>query len=260
VGEGERTVGEVARLAGVTVRTLHHYDALGLLSPSGRSEAGYRRYRPSDVERLQRILVYRELEVPLGRIAELLGDDVDPLPHLRAQRDLLVDRRDHLDRVIATIERTVEAKQMGIELTPEEMLEVFGDHDPTAYADEVEERWGDSDAYRESRRRTSRYRKEDWTRIRADSEQLDAELVAAFGSGSESDGEQAMDLAERAREQIDRWFYPLPHAGHVELARMYLGDPRFTATYERMAEGLAVYWHDAIVANARRHGVEVEPG
>jgi MerR family transcriptional regulator, thiopeptide resistance regulator len=159
--------------------------------------------------------------------------------------------------VIATVERTMEARRMGIELGPEELLEVFGDHDPTVHADEVEERWGDTDAYRESRRRTSRYGKEDWARIKAAQQELDDELVAALGDGAEPDSERAMDLAERARAQIDRWFYPLPHEGHVWLARMYVEDPRFTATYERMAEGLAAYWHDAIVANARRHGVEV---
>jgi MerR family transcriptional regulator, thiopeptide resistance regulator len=256
----ELSVGEVAAAAGVTVRTLHHYEEIGLLSPSGRSAAGYRRYRPSDLERLQRILVYRELELPLARVAELLDEDADPLPQLRAQRDLLVDRRDHLDRIIATIERTMEARRMGIELTPDEMLEVFGGHDPTAYADEVEDRWGDTDAYRESQRRTSSYRKEDWARLKAETEQLHTELVAGLRSGVPSDSEQAMDLAERARDQIDRWFYPLPPAGHVQLARMYLSDPRFTATYEEMAEGLATYWHDAIVANARRHGIDVEPG
>jgi MerR family transcriptional regulator, thiopeptide resistance regulator len=260
VSEAAWTVGEVASFAGVTVRALHHYDAIGLLSPSGRSDAGYRRYRRADLERLQRVLVYRELELPLARIAELLDEDADPLPQLRAQRDLLVDRRDHLDRVIATLERTMEARRMGIELTPDEMLEVFGDHDPAAYADEVEDRWGDTEAYRESRRRTSSYRKEDWEHIKAESEQLNAELVATFEAGVASDSDQAMDLAERARAQIDRWFYPLPHAGHVQLARMYLSDPRFTATYEEMAEGLASYWHDAIVANARRHGVDVELG
>jgi MerR family transcriptional regulator, thiopeptide resistance regulator len=256
----ELSVGEVAATAGVTVRTLHHYEEIGLLTPSGRSAAGYRRYRPSDLERLQRILVYRELELPLARVAELLDEDADPLPQLRAQRDLLVDRRDHLDRIIATIQRTMEARRMGIELTPDEMLEVFGDHDPTAYADEVEDRWGDTDAYRESQRRTSSYRKEDWARFKAETEQLHTELVAALRSDVASDSEQAMGLAERARDQIDRWFYPLPPAGHVQLARMYLSDPRFTATYEEMAEGLATYWHDAIVAHARHHGIDVEPG
>jgi MerR family transcriptional regulator, thiopeptide resistance regulator len=257
VDDVELSVGEVARTAGVSVRTLHHYDEIGLLSPSGRSDAGYRRYRRPDLERLQRILVYRELELPLAHIAELLDDQSDPLPQLRRQRERLIARRDHLDRVIATLERTMEARRMAIELSPEEMLEVFGDHDPTAYADEVEERWGDTDAYRESQRRTSRYGKEDWARIRAAQQELDAALVAAMHDGAAPDSDRAMDLAERARAQIDRWFYPLPHEGHVWLARTYVEDARFTATYERMAEGLASYWHDAIVANARRNGVEV---
>ena len=120
------TVGEVARLSGVTVRTLHHYDAIGLLRPSGRDAKGYRCYDDDNLDRLQRILFYRELELPLDQIQALLGGGADTLDHLRRQHHLLTKRRHRLDQLIATLEQTMDAKKLGINLTPQEMLEVFG--------------------------------------------------------------------------------------------------------------------------------------
>jgi DNA-binding transcriptional MerR regulator len=248
------TVGSVARLAGVTVRTLHHYDKIGLLSPSGRSEAGYRRYSGADVERLQRILFYRALEFGLDQIRDALADDAtDTLDHLRRQHALLQDRIARLRRLSEAVERAMEARQMGINLTPEERLEVFGDHDPDQYADEVRERWGGTDAYRESARRTSRYTKQDWARIKARGEAINGAFVSAMTTGTPADGTQAMDAAEAHRRSIDETFYPCSYAMHRGLAEMYLADPRFTASYEKLAPGLARFVHDAILANAARH-------
>jgi DNA-binding transcriptional MerR regulator len=247
------SVGEVAALAGVTVRTLHHYDRIGLLPASGRTAAGYRAYAEPDLMRLQRILAYRELGFSLDDIAGLLDDpDSDPLHHLRRQHGLVLERMERLREVAAVLEKTMEAHQMGIRLNPEEMFEVFGDHDPTQYAEEVEERWGDTDAYRESQRRTSSYTKEDWLRVKAEQEASGRALAEAMQGGHAPDSDVAMDAAEEARLVIDRNFYPCSHEMHVNLGEMYLADPRFTQTYEDMAPGLAQYVHDAIQANATR--------
>jgi MerR family transcriptional regulator, thiopeptide resistance regulator len=133
------SVGELARSAGISIRTLHHYDEIGLLVPQERTAAGYRRYSHADVERLQRILGYRALGFDLGRIAELLGNaDVDPVQHLRRQHELVLQQVERLSGLARTLERTMEAQTMGINLTPAEMLDVFGDFDPTQFADEVE--------------------------------------------------------------------------------------------------------------------------
>ena len=128
------TVGELARLAGVTVRTLHHYDRIGLLSPSGRTSAGYRQYAPADLDRLHRVLVYRELGFPLEEVATLLDDPAaDPAEHLRRQHRLLLDRVERTRAMVAAVEKEMEAMDMGISLTPEERFEVFGEHDPAQY-------------------------------------------------------------------------------------------------------------------------------
>src|SRR4051794_169818 len=164
------TVGQVAGLAAVSVRTLHHYDEIGLLPPSGRAANGYRTYTAVDVARLQRVLSWRELGFDLEQVAELVATDGTPeaaLEQLRRQHTQLLTRIERLQAVAATVAKTLEAHTMGINLTPAEMLEVFGDHDPTRHGEEAKERWGDTDAYRESHRRASSYTKDDWVRIKA---------------------------------------------------------------------------------------------
>ncbi|AEW95013.1 MULTISPECIES: MerR family transcriptional regulator [Streptomycetaceae] len=247
-------IGEVARYAKVTVRTLHHYDEIGLLRPGGRSAAGHRRYRDADLDRLQQILFYRELGFPLEEIAVLLDDpDTDPTEHLRRRHRLITDRIEELERMAAAVERAMEAKKMGINLTPEEKFEVFGEHDPDQYADEVQQRWGHTEAYRQSQERAARYTKEDWLRIKAEQEDWGRRMVALAASGAPADGEAAMDLAEEHRQQISRYHYDCSYEIHTGLAGMYVADERFAAFFEAMRPGFATYVHDAIVANASRH-------
>jgi DNA-binding transcriptional MerR regulator len=248
------SVGELAARTGVTVRTLHHYDRIGLLPPGERTPAGYRNYTEADLMRLQRILAYRELGFALDDIAALLDAGSDPLELLRRQHGLVVERMERLAQVAAVLEKTMEAHRMGMRLNPEEMFEVFGDDDPTQYADEVEERWGDTDAYRESQRRAAGYTKADWVRIKAEQEASAAAFADALRGGHAPDSEVAMDAAEAARLVIDRNFYPLSHEMHVGLGEMYVADPRFAKTYEDLAPGLAQYVREAIAANAARHG------
>lgn len=247
------TVGQVARMAGISVRTLHHYHELGLLVPSQRTEAGYRLYSRSDIERLQEILFYRELGLPLEEIAETIAEpERDRFETLAEQRAALSAKRDRVTAMIELIDRTLISMERGIGMTDEEMLEVFGDFDPREYEDEVEERWGDTDAYRESARRTKRYTKADWQRFKDEQEAWGARAIALQEEGVAPDDPRAMEIAEEARLQIDTWFYPCSHEMHVNLAEMYIADPRFTATYEKMREGMAHWYHDAIVANAKR--------
>lgn len=247
-------VGEVARLAGVSVRTLHHYDDIGLLRPSARSEAGYRLYHDDDLDRLLVILAYRELGFDLDEIGRLLLARSAPVDHLERQLALLERRAERLEQQRTHVRRLLEATKMGIRLDPNEMLDVFGDHDPGQYAAEVNERWGDTDAYRQSQRRAAGYGKADWARMGREMEAVEARLAEAMAAGVAPDDEAAMDAAEAHREHIGRWFYDCSHAMHQGLAEMYLSDPRFTRHYEARAEGLAAYVAAAIHANAARVG------
>lgn len=121
------------------------------------------------------------------------------------------------------------------------------------YAAEARERWGDTEAYKESARRAKAYRAEDWAAIKAEAETVEAGLAAVLAAGGAADGEDAMALAEAARRHIDRWFYPCSHRMHVGLAEMYTADPRFAAHYDGQAAGLAAFVAAAIKANAARH-------
>jgi len=249
------SVGQVASLAGVSVRTLHHYDEVGLLRPGGRTANGYRQYDDADLRRLRDVLSYRELGFSLEQVRSILDDPrADPASHLRDQHRLVRERIARLEQVLAHLEKMMEARQMGINLTPEEQLEVFGEGWPgDQYAAEAEQRWGDTDAWRQSQQRTSRMSKDDWLAVRAETEALEADLAAAFTGGVPPTDERAMDLAERHRLGIER-FYDVSYEMHRGLAQMYVTDPRFTEHYDVRAPGLAQWLHDAVVANAERHG------
>jgi DNA-binding transcriptional MerR regulator len=252
IGARERTVGEVARLAHVTVRTLHHYDELGLLVPSGRSEAGYRRYSDDDLRRLQQILLFRELGFALDAIQRMMDDPgFDRRQALEAQRALLVEQQARTDTILRGVDRALAELNGGETMSADERFEGF-DALNKQYEQEVEERWGDTDAYKESMRRTKRYTKEDWKRFQAQNDEATQRWIALKASGKAPTSVEAMDQAEAARQQIDTWFYPCSPTMHRKLAEMYEADPRFTATYEKMATGMCAYVSAAIRANADR--------
>ena len=246
-------VGQMAELAGVTVRTLHHYDTLGLLTPGARSEAGYRLYQDADCERLQEILFYRELGFGLAEIHAILQDPgYDRAGALRHQRDLLVARKDRLQTMIGAVETALDGHEKGVTMSKEEMFEVFGDFDPKAYEAEVEERWS-GPAVEQSKRRTKTYGKDQWKKAMAEGEAITAELVERITAGDAPEDPATMDLAELHRKHIDRWFYECSYEMHVGLGNMYVADPRFAEYYEKYAPGLAVFLKSAIHANRERH-------
>lgn len=251
------SVGQVAKIARVTVRTLHHYDEIGLLHPSGRLDSGYRSYSMADLERLQRILCYRQLGFPLDHIKAVLDDpDTDALEHLQRQHVLLSERIKELQRMAATVKTLMEAHTMGITLEPHELLEVFGESDPTAYRQEAEQQWGNTNAWTESQRRASTYTKADWQRIQAEFAALMADIAAAKRDGLAPGSHEAMDLAEQHRMYLERWFYPCSYAMHRGLGALYVNDPRFAAQLAKYAPedaSFVGYLQGAICANAERN-------
>lgn len=279
--ERSLTVSEVARISGVSVRALHHYEEIGLLLPAARSAAGYRLYRREDLLRLQEILFYRELGFALEQIRQVLSAPaLERARTLREQRGLLAEKIQHLERVLGAIDRALrdagqstssrpapqvrDQKESAMSnahspqppatpATDEELFEVFG-KDVRQDESEVRERWGHTESYRESARRTRAYTKEDWITIKAEYEQLLSELSEALAKGLGPTDEAVLDLAERHRLHVERWFYPCSPAMHAGLGQMYLADPRFTAHYEAVRPGLAAFVAAAWQANAERHG------
>lgn len=249
----ELTVSEVARLSGVTVRTLHHYDEIGLVRPDTRSAGGYRLYDDGDVERLQTVLFYRELGFPLGRIRELvMQPEFSRYDALVDQHALLQRKRDRLDRMIRAVERALAAATQDIEMTKEDLLKPFGDFDPEQYREEAEERWGHTDAYQESTRRAQGYSDADWQDIASEQEEIVEDFAKLLRAGDDPEGESAMDVAEEHRQFIDSRFYPCSAEMHMSLGEMYVADERFTAFWDKAEPGLAAFVAEAISANAVR--------
>ena len=249
-------VSEVARLANVTVRALHHYDEIGLLRPSGRSGAGYRLYSEADLLRLHQIAVGRSLGLALEEIRRTLDDpDVDTRALLAEQRQALVDR---LEETHAKI-RAIDAALRRIDCSPDDQgddtmdpQDMFEGFDPKDYEDEARQRWGDTDAYAESARRTKNYAPEDWARLKAEANEILRAFADAKTEGAAPDSTVAMDLAERYRLHIDQWFYPCSPAVAAGLAGMYTSDPRFAANFDKYGEGMAQFVSSAILANCER--------
>jgi MerR family transcriptional regulator, thiopeptide resistance regulator len=249
----EYTVGEVARLSGVSVRALHHYDTIGLLSPGARSPAGYRLYREPDLHRLRQVLFYRELDFPLEEIAAILADPAAGADdHLRRQHGMLRQRAARTAALLRELEKEMEARKMGMALTPEEQFEIFGTDQMAAHAEEARQRWGDSQAWQESQRRSASYTKADWVTIKAEADENIRGFAAAIQAGEPATGTVAMDLAEAHRQHLSRWFYDCGYDQHRGLAELYVADPGYSRAYEDIAPGFSGYVHDAILANADR--------
>lgn len=248
-----RTVGAVAELIGVSVRTLHHYDHIGLVMPSVRTAAGYRGYTDADVERLHLVLTYRAAGLPLDEIRALLDDpEVDGLAKLQHQHALLLERADGLQRTIKAVEELMDAHRSGIQLTAEEQVEIFG---TTAfgeeYAVEAEQRWGDTDAWRQSQQRVARMSKQDWIDLKAEGDALLAALAQAKRDGVTPGSPAADELAARHRASIER-FYECGGEMHRGLVEMYVADERFAAYYDDVEPGLAQFVHDVVIASILR--------
>ena len=245
-----RTVGAVATLTGVSVRTLHHYDHIGLVVPSVRTPAGYRGYLDADIERLHMVLVYRAAGLALDDIRVLLDDaEADVLAHLRRQHVLLCEQAEHLEQTIKAVEELMNAHRSGIQLTAEEQVEIFG---TTAfseeYALEAEERWGDTEEWRQSRQRAAQLTKQDWIEIKAEGDALVQDVAAAKRAGVAPGSPEADALAARHRASIER-FYECGGELHRCLVEMYLADARFTAYYDDVEPGLAQFVHDVVIAS-----------
>lgn len=250
---GSYQVKDVTRIAGISVRTLHHYDEIGLLVPSARSAAGYRLYDDDDLFRLQQILVSRELGLTLEEIQKSLDD-----PAFDRKRALIVQRAELSARAERTADM-IRAVDLALSLLDErekendmDMKKIFDGFDPSKYEAEAKERWGDTDAYKESMRRTKRYTPEDWQRLAAEQAAIYGDAVAALRAGKSPDSPEVMDIAERHRSSIERWFYPCSPGMHAALAAGYEQDQRFADNIDKYGAGLTPFLVAAIRANSER--------
>jgi DNA-binding transcriptional MerR regulator len=242
------SVGELAKLTGVTVRALHHYDEIGLVRPSRRSAAGYRLYDRDDVLRLQHVLLLREVGLPLDDIAAVLDDpSFDRARALRDHREVLVAKRARIDTMLAALDAAVRLEEETA-MSDNSIRSMFEGFSPETYDAEARERWGDTESYKEAARRTKRYGKAEWDELRREADAIYARLVELMRAGAAVDDARVREQVDAHRAHIDRWFYPCSREMHRGLGELYINDPRFAANLDKLAAGFARYLHDAIVA------------
>lgn len=237
------TVKQLSDLAGVTPRTLHHYDAIGLLKPTQVGDNGYRYYAEESLFLLQQILFYRELELPLEEIKKIMGrHDFDLLPALESHRLELGRRIGRLERLVDTVDNTILHLKGKKEMSNKQIFSGFSAEEQEKYAAEAETLY-DPETVRASNRRWKAYPAEQKQRILEEGRQIYVEMIAAMSKGPAS--AEAQSLVGRWRANMD--YFWTPSLDQLQgLAAMYGDDPRFKANFEAMQPGLAEFMREAV--------------
>jgi DNA-binding transcriptional MerR regulator len=238
------TVSSLARLAGVSARTLRYYDEIGLLTPSARTESGYRQYDQEDLLRLQQILFYRELEMPLIEIRDILADeDFNPIEALRSHREGLLARSDRLLRLIAAVDSSIEQLEEGqMRLSDEELFAAFSPEQSDRYRKEAREQYGDA-RVEETENRLRKLSKEQWKKVQAEGGQVAKQIASLMDQPIETP--EVQEAIARHHTWIEH-FYQAPASVYRGLGQMYVEHPEFRAFYEQYAPGLADYMKRAM--------------
>ncbi len=243
----EYTIGEAADILKVTTRTLRHWDAVGLLTPSWRTHADHRLYSEEDLAVGARILIYRGAGMSLADIAAVLAEPAGAREHLRRQRRLIAEEIARLRRMDDTIETLLED-----DMSTENTVDAFGGDWP-GYAEEAESRWGGTPEWEESRRRARKFTEDDWSALKRRQAEFVEALADAAARGVAPGTAEAAVLVDKHLASIDG-FYELGRNRQVILARMYAADERFDATYR----GHGAYLKELIDAQARAEGLDPE--
>lgn len=237
-----KTVNEVARFANVSVRTLHYYDEIGLLRPSALTDSGYRLYDEQALERLQQILFFRELDFPLDEIKRILENpSFNRRRALENHRSLLLLKRKRLDALIGLVDDNLKGEK---NMSFQEFDRTEIENTQKQYAEEARERWGGTEAYTESTKRTSNYKKEDWARITAESEAIFNAFAQHLGESPASPAVQ--QLVGDWQSHITTNYYRCTKEILAGLGQMYTADERFTKNIDKHGEGTALLMTEAI--------------
>lgn len=234
---------EFAKLTGVSVRTLHHYDEIGLLKPAFTDKQnGYRVYDNNSLERMIEILFYRELDFPLKSIIKILSSpDYDKADAISKQKELLTLKKAHLERLIAAIEK-VEKGEIPMNTFNNKEYEDARKQ----YAQEAEQRWGNTDAYKENQAKTAGYSSDKWNDVNAGLDSVLAEFGYALKNGDTPDSETAQSLVKKLQDYITNNFYTCTNDILAGLGQMYVADERFKSNINKNGVGTAEYISQAI--------------
>lgn len=240
------TVQQLANLAGITTRTLHHYDEIGLLKPARIKSNGYRQYEEAELLRLQQILFFRELEFPLEEIRKILDNPrFDMATALADHRKLIEIRKKRMDDLLKTIDQTLKKVTKKKTMDDKELYAGFSNEEAEAYAKEAKVRWGHTDAYKQSQERVKKMSKEQFAQIGKEGDELQKEIVLHMDKGPESPIIQK--LITKHYENL-RHFYEPNLELYRGLADMYVSDPRFATHFKKYHPDLPEFMRDAIHA------------
>lgn len=237
------TIKEFADLAGVTTRTLRYYDEIGLLDPADMGDNGYRYYDQESLLRLQQILFFRELDVPLKDIQLIMNrPDFSLLDALEKHRSALLNRAKRLDKLLETLEGTIATIKGESNMSEKDYFEGF---DETRYEDEVRERWGNTPQYAESQRKWASYSKEQKDAIKEEGGRLTRQMVGENPDASPDDPDVQSAIGAY-HAYLNKYFYTCEVNFLRGLADMWVEDPRFAINYERIRKGGAQFVRDAV--------------
>lgn len=241
-------INEIAKLSGVTVRTLHYYDEIGLLNPCCTSSSGYRFYDEKSMETLQQILFFRELDFSLGEIREIMQNPFfDRVEALSRHRDMLVKRRRRIEGLIALVDKNIRGEK-NMSFREFSMTEI--EKCRKEYANEARQRWGNSAAFAESESRTAGYGREEWQEI--DSEARGILGAFAVNIDKEPGSSEIQDMVAKWQKHISERFYNCTREILSCLGQMYVNDERFKANIDRNGPGTADFIARAIEIYCRK--------
>lgn len=245
----EYTVQKLAKLAGISTRAIRYYDEIGLLKPARINSSGYRIYGSKEVDRLQQILFFRELEFPIEKIKEIIDSpDYDEIKALLQHREQLLIKRNQLDMLIQNVEKTIKHKERGVYMTDKEKFEGFKEdliiENEKKYGKEIREKYGD-DAVDASNEKMMNMTKEQYQEFK----KLNQMILDTLEEAMET-GDPAGELAQKACEMHKKWlsftWYKYSPEAHAGLAQMYVDDERFSEYYDKRKPGMAKFLRDAI--------------
>lgn len=245
------SIAKLAKSAGVSVRTLHYYDEINLLTPAGHGDDNnYRYYTQAELLRLQQIMFFRELEFPLAKIKEIMDSPkFSNLEALKDHRQVLLSQKQRVSKLLKTIDLTINNIKQGQSMTTNDLYDGFDKAKMEEYQQEAQIRWGNTDAYRQSTARVAKMGKAGLAKVVAEGREIEVELAKHITEPIDSSVVQS--LVSRHRQQISN-FYDVSDQIYGSLAEMYITDPRFTKHYNDVALGLAQFVHDAIIYSLKK--------
>lgn len=244
------SIAHVARMSGITSRTLRHYDEVGLLSPAFTGAGGYRYYEPDQLLRLQEILVLRELGLGLEQIREVLDRGTDRVSALREHHERLVAERDRFDRLARTVQQTIDTLEEGGEMNAQDLFTGIPRDSEKAHelAEEAEQRWpGASDSHS----KVKGWSDEKWQAVQREGGEASERLAQLLREGVAADDPRTIDAVDAHYRWILHFWTP-NRESYTGLGRLYADDERFSANFERIEPGLAAYLADALAAYAEQ--------